>query len=68
MCINLISQESNVCPRSRTVTASNQNDFFHFFNTQPKLLGEGKTAVDMLHYPPPKITLRESVIASSRYW
>jgi hypothetical protein len=53
--VNLISQESKIYPRSREITASHQDNFFHVFNPQPKLSGEGEPAVDMLHYPPLEI-------------
>jgi hypothetical protein len=52
------SKESNVSPRSRVITTSNQDNFFHPLNTQSKLSGEGEPAIDMLNYPPAKITLR----------
>jgi hypothetical protein len=67
LCINPVFQESNVCPRSGEITASNQDDFLHLFNPEPKPSGKEKPAVNMLRYPPAKITLRKSVFTLSRY-
>jgi hypothetical protein len=68
LCVNVVSQESNVCPRSRVMAASNQNNFFHLFDPQPKLSGEGEPLVDMLYYPQLKITSSKSVFTPSFYW
>jgi hypothetical protein len=65
--INLVSKESDVYPRSRVITSSHQDNFFHFFNPQPKFSGEGKQAVDVLHHPPAKFTPCKSVFTPSRY-
>lgn len=65
--IGLAPQESDVRPRSRAVTASHQGDFFHVLDPQAKLSGKGEPAANMLHYPPPKISPRESVFAPRRY-
>jgi hypothetical protein len=64
----MASQESNVCPRSRAITASNQNNVFHLFDPQPKLSGEGEPFVDMPYYPPLKLALRQSIFTLSMYW
>jgi hypothetical protein len=53
----LVSQESNVRPRLSAITASNQYDFFHPFDPQPKVSGESEPTIDVLHYPQLKITL-----------
>ena len=58
LCIMFVSKESNVRPRSRSITASNQNNFFHLVDSQSKLSGEGEPAIDMLHHPGAKVTLR----------
>jgi hypothetical protein len=67
LCINLVPQESDVCPRSRAITASNENDLFHIFDPQLKPLGESEPAADVLHYPPAKSTLSKSVLTPSCY-
>jgi len=64
----LVAKESSIGPRSRAITASNQDDLFHLFDPQPEPSGEGKPAADMRRYPPAKITLRESVLTPSCYW
>jgi len=66
--IGLVSQESNVRPRLRAITASNQYNFFHPFNPQPKLSGEGEPTVNMLHYPQLEITQCEGVFTPGCYW
>jgi hypothetical protein len=68
MCIMLASQESNVGPRSRVITTSNKDNFFHPLDSQSKSPGEGEPAIDMLNYPPAKITLRQSIFASGIHW
>ena len=50
------------------MATSHQDNFFHLFNPQPELSGEREPAVDMLHYPPLEIILRESVFTPSCYW
>jgi hypothetical protein len=50
------------------ITASNQDDFFHPFNSQSTLSGEGEPTIDVFDYPLAKITHRLSVFASSIYW
>jgi hypothetical protein len=37
-----VSVESNVCPKSRMITAGNQNDFFRLLDSQSQPLGEGE--------------------------
>jgi hypothetical protein len=64
----LASEESNVGPRSRVITASNQDNFFHPLNSQSKPLGEGKAVIDVFHYPVAKITFGQSIFASSIHW
>jgi hypothetical protein len=65
--IKIVYQERNVRPRSRAITARNQNDFFHPFYPKPKVSGECEPAADVLRHPPAKITLRKSVFTPSRH-
>ena len=58
----VVSKESNVSPAT---IASNQNDFFHFLDSQSKPSGEGEPAINMFHDPVAKITLRRGVFVSS---
>jgi hypothetical protein len=60
-----VFKESKVSPRSRSITASNQDDFFHLVDSQSKLSGEGEPAIDILHHPGAKIPLRKGVFTSS---
>jgi len=50
------------------ITASNQDNFFHPFNSQSTLSGEGEPVIDVFNYPLAKIAHRLSVFASSIYW
>jgi hypothetical protein len=64
----LVSQESNVYPRSSEITASHQDNFFHFFDPQFKFPGEGEAAVDMLHYPSLEAIPCKSIFTPGCYW
>ena len=68
LCIKVVSQEGNVRPRSCAVTTSNENDFFHLFNPQPKLSGENEPVVNVPHNPPLKVTPCKSIFSPSWYW
>jgi hypothetical protein len=46
------------------ITASNQDNFFHLLDSQSKISGEGEPAIDMVHHPLAKITLRKGVLTS----
>ena len=61
-------QESNISPRSRSVTARDQNNFFHMFDSQLKIPSEREAAVNVLHHPFPECALRERVFTASVYW
>jgi hypothetical protein len=52
-----VFKKCNVTPRSRSITASNQDNFFHLIDSQSKLSGEGEPAIDMLHHPSAEVTL-----------
>jgi hypothetical protein len=65
LCIVFVSKESDVGPRSRAITSSNQNYFFHLLDSQSKLSGKGEPAIDMLHHPRAEITPRKGVFTSS---
>jgi hypothetical protein len=65
LCIVFAAKESNIGPRSRVITASNQYNFFHLLDPQSKPSGEGEPTIDMLHDPRAKITLREGIFTSS---
>jgi hypothetical protein len=68
LCIMFVSKESNVSPRSRVITASNQYDFLHLLDSQTKPSGEREPAIDMFHNPSAKITLSEGVFTLSHHW
>jgi hypothetical protein len=68
LCISLVLQESNIGPRSRSIAASNQNEFLHLLDSQFKLSGKGKPSIDMHHDALAKSLSRKSVLTLSRYW
>jgi hypothetical protein len=50
------------------ITASNQYDFFHPLDPQPKISGKGEPSIDVLHYPQFKITQCAGIFTLSCYW
>ena len=68
LCIMFVSKKSNVSPRSRAIAASNENNFFHLLDSEAKSSSKCDAAIDMLHYPRAKITLRKGVFTSSLHW
>jgi hypothetical protein len=50
------------------VKPGDEDDVFHFLNSQPEPSGKGQPDFDMLDYPPAKISSRYSVLTLSRYW
>jgi hypothetical protein len=50
------------------VKPGDEDDVFHFLNSQPEPSGKSQPDFDMLDYPLAKIPSRYGVLALSRYW
>lgn len=63
-----VLRESNVDPRPRNMTPSNENDIFHTGDSQAKILSDLETVVDILYQPFTEVAASDRVLTFRREW